>query len=92
MILRLLFNRITDRCISYPDSIDLRLMRAVGENIIAVIRGKTTMLEPMLEDNMLNDFYVLGLGMPEYLKRLTSTAKQIGHRYPAMSILEIGSL
>jgi hybrid polyketide synthase/nonribosomal peptide synthetase ACE1 len=76
---------------SYPDSIDLRIMRAVGENIVAVIRGETTILEHMIEDNMLNDFYVLGLGMPEYLKKLTLTAKQIGYRNPTMNVLEIGA-
>ncbi|RDL40494.1 uncharacterized protein BP5553_00473 [Venustampulla echinocandica] len=76
---------------SYPDSIDLRLMHAVGENIIAVVRGEMTMLEPMIEDNMLNDFYVLGFGMSEYLQRLSATARQIGHRHPNMNVLEIGA-
>ncbi|KAE8373286.1 putative hybrid NRPS/PKS enzyme [Aspergillus bertholletiae] len=76
---------------SYPESIDLRIMHAVGENIVAAIRGETTILEHMLYDNMLNDFYVKGLGMTEYLKGLTSTVKQIGHRYPTMNVLEIGA-
>lgn len=67
-------------------------MHAVGENIIAVVRGEMTMLEPMIEDNMLNDFYVLGFGMSEYLQRLSATARQIGHRYPNMNVLEIGTL
>ena len=76
---------------SYPESIDLRLMHAVGENITAVIRGEMSMLEPMIKDNMLNDFYVLGFGMSEYLQRLSATAKQIGHRHPTMNVLEIGA-
>ncbi|CAG8973054.1 hypothetical protein HYALB_00010828 [Hymenoscyphus albidus] len=76
---------------SYPESIDLRIMRAVGENIIAVVRGETTILECMIQDNMLNDFYVRGLGMPEYLYKLTSTAKQIGYRHPGMNVLEVGA-
>lgn len=76
---------------SYPESIDLRLMHAVGENIIAVVRGEMTMLEPMIQDNMLNDFYVLGFGMSEYLERLSATARQIGHRHPTMNVLEIGA-
>jgi hybrid polyketide synthase/nonribosomal peptide synthetase ACE1 len=73
---------------SHPQSIDLRIMRAVGENIISVVRGKITILEPMIEDNMLNDFYVTGLGMEEYLRKLTATARQIAHRHPAMNVLE----
>ncbi|PWY81896.1 putative hybrid NRPS/PKS enzyme [Aspergillus heteromorphus CBS 117.55] len=76
---------------SHPESIDLRIMRAVGENIIPAIRRESTMLEAMMQDNMLNDFYVTGLGMEEYLKNLTFAAKQIGHRHPSMNVLEIGA-
>lgn len=75
----------------YPDNIDLRLMRAVGENIAAVVRGEITMLEPMLQDNMLNDFYVVAHGMPRYTAYLASLAGQIGHRFPHMHVLEIGA-
>lgn len=83
---------ILDMLERHPTSIDLRIMRAVGENILSVVRSETsTILEPMMKDNMLNDFYVTGLGMKEYLAKLTATAKQIGHRYPAMNVLEIGA-
>lgn len=75
----------------FPDNIDLRLMRAVGENIAAVVRGEITMLEPMLQDNKLNDFYVVAHGMPRYTAYLASFASQIGHRYPHMHVLEIGA-
>ncbi|KAJ2974313.1 hypothetical protein NUW58_g8694 [Xylaria curta] len=75
----------------FPDNIDLRLMRAVGENMPAVVRGEITMLEPMLQDNMLNDFYVVAHGMPRYTTYLASLATQIGHRYPHMHVLEIGA-
>lgn len=75
----------------YPDNIDLRLMRAVGENIAAVVRSEITMLEPMLQDNMLNDFYVVAHGMPRYTAYLASLASQIGHRFPHMHVLEIGA-
>lgn len=75
----------------YPDNIDLRLMHAVGENLPAVVRGQLTMLEPMLQDNMLNDFYVVAHGMPRYTQYLASMASQIGHRYPHMDVLEIGA-
>ncbi|KAI0869277.1 putative hybrid NRPS/PKS enzyme [Hypoxylon argillaceum] len=75
----------------YPTNIDLRLMRAVGENLPAVVRGELTMLEPMIQDNMLNDFYVVAHGMPRYTQYLASMASQIGHRYPHMNVLEIGA-
>ena len=66
-------------------------MRAVGENMPAVVRGEVTMLEPMMQDNMLNQFYVSGLGMRDYTEHLGCMASQIGHRYPHMKVLEIGS-
>jgi hybrid polyketide synthase/nonribosomal peptide synthetase ACE1 len=66
-------------------------MRAVGENLPAVVRGELTMLEPMIQDNMLNDFYVIAHGMPRYTQYLASMASQIGHRYPHMNVLEIGA-
>ena len=74
----------------YHNSIDLKLMTAVGENIPQVFRGEMTMLEPMVRNNMLTDFYVDALGMREYLDKLALMSSQIGHRYPQMNILEIG--
>ena len=65
-------------------------MSAVGENLPEVVRGELTMLEPMRQDNMLDDFYVEAVGMREYLDKLTRMASQIGHRYPHMNVLEIG--
>ncbi|KAL8840015.1 MAG: hypothetical protein Q9170_001499 [Blastenia crenularia] len=75
----------------YPNSIDLQLMHAVGENLPAVIRGEMNMLEPMIQDNMLNRFYTNALGMDRYLRDLTRMARQISHRFPHMSVLEVGA-
>ncbi|KAH0601132.1 hypothetical protein MHUMG1_00003 [Metarhizium humberi] len=75
----------------YPDNIDLKLMRAVGDNMPAVVRGETTMLEHMLQDNKLNDFYVIAHGMPRYTAYLAAFTSQIGHRYPHMHVLEVGA-
>lgn len=49
------------------------------------------MLQPMMQDNMLNDFYVNAHGMSHYTQYLGSMAKQISHRYPHMNVLEIGA-
>lgn len=83
-------DKFSQKLFSHPNSIDLRIMHAVGENMPAVIRGELTMLEPMIQDNMLNDFYVQALGMSPYLLKLTRMASQIGHRHPHMRVLEIG--
>ncbi len=73
------------------DSIDLELMCAVGENLPAVVRGEMNMLEPMVEDNKLNRFYVDALGMPRYTEELARIVAQISHRHPHMHILEVGA-
>ncbi|KAM3068355.1 hypothetical protein ACMFMG_009492 [Clarireedia jacksonii] len=75
----------------YSKSIDIRLISAVGENIPDVVRGKTTMLEHMLKDNMLDDLYKKGIGFAEYNSYLAKMVKQVVHRYPHMNILEIGA-
>ncbi|KEZ40819.1 putative lovastatin nonaketide synthase protein [Scedosporium apiospermum] len=75
----------------YLDSVDLRLLCAVGENIPAAVRGDTTILEHMLPDNMLDDFYREGLGFAMYNTFLSRMMKQIVHRYPHAKILEIGA-
>ncbi|KAL4795761.1 putative hybrid NRPS/PKS enzyme [Aspergillus venezuelensis] len=75
----------------HPESIDLRLMRAVGENVVDAIQGKTTLLEHMLQENILNKFYTDGHGMAAYLEQMSNAARQIGHRYPTMNVLEVGA-
>ncbi|KAL8848143.1 MAG: hypothetical protein Q9221_006829 [Calogaya cf. arnoldii] len=74
-----------------PDSIDLQLMQTVGDNLPAVMKGEMNMLEPMVRNNMLNRFYTDALGMNRYLQDLTRMAAQISHRYPHMSVLEVGA-
>ncbi|KAJ5692060.1 hybrid PKS-NRPS biosynthetic cluster [Penicillium macrosclerotiorum] len=75
----------------YPDSVDLKLISAVGEHIPAVVRGETTVLEHMLRDNMLDDFYKKGVGFAKYNSFMAQMMQQITHRYPHMNILEIGA-
>jgi SAM-dependent methyltransferase len=75
----------------YCNSIDFAIMNAVGANLPSVLRGKTTMLEHMLEGNMLPRFYREGIGFRKINIALAQTVKQIAHRYPRMSILEIGA-
>lgn len=76
--------------ISYPENVDIKLISAVGENIPAAVRGQTTILEHMLPDNMLDDFYKKGLGFARYNAFMASMMKQMTHRYPHAKILEIG--
>ncbi|KAI0439973.1 lovastatin nonaketide synthase [Xylaria telfairii] len=75
----------------YWDNVDIKLISAVGENIPAAVRGQTTILEHMLADNMLDDFYKKGLGFARYNSFMASMMKQLVHRYPHANILEIGA-
>ncbi|KAI0194230.1 beta-ketoacyl synthase domain-containing protein [Astrocystis sublimbata] len=75
----------------YSDTPDVRIMRAVGENMLGVFRGETTILEHLRPNNLLDDYYVGALGMSMITKWLGSTVAQLAHRYPRMNILEIGA-
>ena len=76
----------------YSDSIDVKLLTAVGQNLPAAVKGETTILEHMLPNNMLDDWYKKGLGFARYNSFLSGMMKQVTHRYPHARILEIGEL
>jgi acyl transferase domain-containing protein/nucleoside-diphosphate-sugar epimerase/phospholipid N-methyltransferase len=74
-----------------PDQIDLKIVQAVGENLLSILRGKVPALQVMMQDNMLDRLYTEGLGCREANQDLAVLAKQLGHRYPQMKVLEIGA-
>ncbi|GAP93361.2 putative lovastatin nonaketide synthase protein [Rosellinia necatrix] len=76
---------------AYPDDTDIRMIAAVGENIPASVRGETTILEHMMRDNLLDNYYKYCLGAEVYNGFLADMVKQITHRYPHAKILEIGA-
>ena len=76
---------------SQTDAVDITLLCAVGENIPAAVRGDTTILEHMLPNNLLDDFYKQGLGFAIYNTFLARMLEQFVHRYPHARILEIGA-
>ncbi|KAK6070456.1 polyketide synthase peptide synthetase [Seiridium cupressi] len=69
---------------------DVKMIRAVGENIPASVRGETTILEHMLQDDLLDNHYKHCLGAEVANGFLADMMKQITHRYPHAKILEIG--
>ncbi|KAH8690646.1 hypothetical protein BGW36DRAFT_432439 [Talaromyces proteolyticus] len=77
----------------YSDSIDMKVLRIVGENLSALVTGSTTTVEitqQLLVDGSLESYYTDGLGMKKSLQFLTSILSQITHRYPHMRIVEVG--
>lgn len=75
----------------FRDQIDILLMRAVGENLVSIIRGEKQPLEVMMEHNMLTRFYVEGHGLDPMNDHIARAVSQISHRYPRANILEIGA-
>nr|ARP51711.1 PKS-NRPS hybrid protein [Phyllosticta cirsii] len=82
---------IADLVNKYPDKIDLRLISAVGKNMVAAVRGETTIIEHMVADNMLDDYYEQGDDGPSMNAASAAVVKQLTHRYPYARILEIGA-
>ena len=72
--------------------VDIRLLTAVGENMPASVRGETTILEHMLAENMLDEYYERGPGLSTYHHLLATVMKQVTHRYPHAKVIEIGKI
>jgi aspyridone synthetase, hybrid polyketide synthase / nonribosomal peptide synthetase len=75
----------------YRERVDMRLIKAVGENLPSVLRGQTQLLEVMLENDLLNRFYMEGYGFDTVNNAIASAVKQITDKHPQASILEIGA-
>ncbi|KAF3768882.1 hypothetical protein M406DRAFT_10616, partial [Cryphonectria parasitica EP155] len=73
----------------HMDSVDVRVIKATGENLRAVIRGETTMVEHL--NDMRTELYITGLGFGKYSEYAAAMVKQLVHRYPQAKILELGA-
>lgn len=76
---------------AYGDTIDVRLMRSVGECLAQAVRGETNILELMQKDGMLDRWYTESLGLRQHANFLTEIIGQIAHVNPHMRILEIAA-
>ncbi|KAJ5784606.1 Acyl transferase/acyl hydrolase/lysophospholipase [Penicillium pulvis] len=75
----------------YPESIDMEIMRRVGEALPLIVRGQVNLLEVLMQDNMLSQFYSEASGIQLYLKQVSNICGQISNRYPHLNVLEIGA-
>ena len=75
----------------FPGQIDLEIMNAIGQNLVPVLRGETQLLEVMLQNDMLNRFYMEGRGFRYLNKCIARVVKQITFKHPHVKILEIGA-
>ncbi|KAK9778927.1 putative Beta-ketoacyl synthase domain-containing protein [Seiridium cardinale] len=78
-------------CEPYKDTVDIRMVHAAGQNFRNVVWGKTTMLEHMRKDGLLDRYYEKALAFPQYNKYIGRAVAQLSHRFPNMNILEVGA-
>lgn len=73
----------------YRHRSDLQLLETVGENIVPEIRRNGSMIEHMLKDGVLDQFYEEGFEFANiWIGRVVA---QIAHRHPRMRVFEIGA-
>lgn len=75
----------------YLNVADIRLLKAIGENIVEIATGQKQAVELAMQDGMLSKMYEWGLGFQEHTTFLARLVKQIVHRYPHLNILEVGA-
>lgn len=75
----------------FANHTDVRLVQAVGENIVDEIREKGSILEHMMRDGVLDMFYEDAVGLDTANIWIGRMVAQITHRYPHLRILEIGA-
>ncbi|KAI0890579.1 uncharacterized protein GGS22DRAFT_194555 [Annulohypoxylon maeteangense] len=85
------YEQIVTACKPYEDLIDVRLLHAVGRNILQIAQGEESAFEIAMKDNLLGQYYEKGEASGTYHRILARTVKQIAHRYPRMDIMEIGA-
>ncbi|KAF2271629.1 amino acid adenylation domain-containing protein [Westerdykella ornata] len=83
--------QVYDMMAKFPDSIELKMVRQVGENLPAAVRGETQILEHMMVDGLLNRFYEQAIGVVEHSHFLSHMVEQMVHKNPRLNILEIGA-
>ncbi|OOQ83961.1 polyketide synthase/peptide synthetase [Penicillium brasilianum] len=74
-----------------PKNIDSEIMSSVGQSLPAIVRGETSILDILMQENMLSRFYAGTLGIKSYLNEMGRIAGQIGNRFPHINVLEIGA-
>lgn len=72
------------------DSAEAILIRAIGSNLPSITRGLTPALKVAENNGALDQFYANGVGFHEAINNTATIVAQISHRYPAMTIAQVG--
>lgn len=75
----------------WPNTVDLDLIRAVGEKYPEFLRRKEALLEVIMKDNMAGRMYSEGCGFTDVNGGMVGVLQQISHKFPQAKFLEIGA-
>ncbi|KAF2202683.1 phenolpthiocerol synthesis polyketide synthase ppsA [Delitschia confertaspora ATCC 74209] len=68
-----------------------RMFTRMGEAIPSVLRQEIEPLALMMKDNLLYDYYTVGLGTPLTYPQVAQYVAMLSHKYPNLDYLEIGA-
>ncbi|KAK1979519.1 putative hybrid NRPS/PKS enzyme [Colletotrichum cereale] len=76
----------------FGERIDMRLIRAIGENHLRDAQSSTERKSPPpdLMGELMSQWHKEGLGFAQIHRHIVSAAKQISHRFPHLRILQVG--
>ncbi|KAF4124349.1 Acyl transferase domain in polyketide synthase (PKS) enzyme [Geosmithia morbida] len=75
----------------FSEKPEVKAMHVVGEQMPQAILGKTTMLEHLMNNGLLADYYAQARSITRGTVLLAETVVQILQRYPESKILEVGA-
>ncbi|KAF2682692.1 hypothetical protein K458DRAFT_453848 [Lentithecium fluviatile CBS 122367] len=75
----------------YRESVDIRLLEAAGDNIVDEVRNSGSILQHLLADNLLDQFYEESVALNYANVLIGRIVAQIAHRHPNMHIFEVGA-
>ncbi|CAI7640712.1 unnamed protein product [Penicillium glandicola] len=75
----------------YPDDIDFKLIKSMGQAYPSIVRGESNPMEHLTKDDMLDELYAQGLGFAMANTWTARLIKQISHRHPRMNIIDLGA-
>lgn len=75
----------------FTGRVDLEMVHAIGQNLTSILRSETQLLEVMLENDMLNRFYMESRLFTPLNRYIARVVQKLTHKYPRLNVLEIGA-
>lgn len=72
-------------------SVEGKLVRQMGKALLDILRKKTSALEVMMQDNLLQDYYSKSLRYKRSYKQVSMLMKMLAEKHPKAKLLEIGA-